>query len=86
VSNYGSIVRTRGEDADPLDVLIYTRSPVPLGVLIKVRPIGVMRMVDGGEVDDKIIAVPTSKVDPTYDNIKDAADQSPSTCYSGEMP
>ena len=44
------------------------------GALIRVRAIGVMKMIDGGEVDDKIVAVPASSIDPTYDSIKDIGD------------
>ncbi len=44
------------------------------GTLIKLRPIGVLKMIDGGEKDDKIIAVPASKIDPTYDDIKTITD------------
>lgn len=73
-TNYGSIVRSKGGDGDPLDIMIFTREPIVPGALIKVRPIGVMNMIDGGEVDKKIIAVPTSKIDPTYDAIKSVDD------------
>ncbi len=73
-ANYGSIPSSLAGDGDPLDVLVFTRTPVMPGALIKVRAIGVLKMVDGGETDDKIIAVPTSKVDPTYDNIKSIND------------
>ncbi|MMZ68541.1 Inorganic pyrophosphatase [compost metagenome] len=44
------------------------------GTLIKLRAIGVLKMVDGGEKDDKIVAVPASKIDPTYDDIKELSD------------
>lgn len=73
-ANYGSITRTKGGDGDPLDVLVFTRAPIAPGAVIKVRPIGVMKMIDAGEIDDKIVAVPVSKVDPTYDNVKTVAD------------
>ncbi|MFM9279289.1 inorganic diphosphatase [Paenibacillus jiagnxiensis] len=73
-ANYGSIPQTLGGDGDPLDVLVLTREPLVPGSLIKVRPIGTLQMIDGGENDEKIIAVPVSKVDPTYDNIKDISD------------
>jgi inorganic pyrophosphatase len=73
-ANYGSITSSLGGDNDPLDALVYTREPIVPGAIIKVRPIGVLKMIDGGEVDDKIVAVPTSKIDPTYDNIKEIAD------------
>ncbi len=63
-ANYGFIPRTYADDGDPLDVLVLcNESIVPL-TLIRVRPIGVMRMIDGGALDDKIIAVPCS--DPTF--------------------
>lgn len=48
--------------------------PVAPGTLIKLRAIGVLKMIDGGEKDDKIIAVPASKIDPTYDDIKTISD------------
>ncbi|MBM3543759.1 MAG: inorganic diphosphatase [Alphaproteobacteria bacterium] len=69
-TNYGSIPSTVGPDGDPLDALVITRQPIYPGALIRVRPIGIMKMIDGGDVDDKIVAVPISKLDPTYDEIK----------------
>jgi inorganic pyrophosphatase len=73
-ANYGSLTQSLGGDNDPLDVIFYTRAPLQPGTLIKLRPIGVLKMIDGGEVDDKIVAVPTSKIDPTYDDIKEMKD------------
>lgn len=73
-ANYGSIPSTIGADGDPLDALVMAREPIVPGAVIKVRAIGVLHMVDGGEQDDKIIAVPVSKVDPTYDGIKTITD------------
>ena len=69
-TNYGSIPSTVGPDGDPLDALVITRQAIYPGALIRVRPIGILKMIDGGDIDDKIIAVPISKVDPTYDDIK----------------
>ena len=67
-ANYGFIPRTFADDGDPLDVLVLcTESIVPM-TLIQVYPIGVMRMIDGGALDDKIIAVPFS--DPSYNHIR----------------
>lgn len=57
-SNYGFIPQTLDEDGDELDVLIITDQPIPTGVWLKARILGVMKFVDTGEVDDKIIAVP----------------------------
>ena len=63
-ANYGFIPRTYADDGDPLDVLVLCSEPIYPLTLMRVYPIGVMRMVDGGKMDDKIIAVPFS--DPTY--------------------
>jgi inorganic pyrophosphatase len=75
-TNYGSIPSTVGPDGDPLDALVITRQPVCPGALIRVRPSGILKMIDGGDVDDKIVAVPISKLDPTYDEIKTIDDLS----------
>ena len=63
-ANYGFIPRTYADDGDPLDVLVLCSEPIYPMTLIRVYPIGVMRMTDGGKMDDKIIAIPFS--DPTY--------------------
>ena len=56
-ANYGFFPRTLDEDRDPLDVLVIMQEPVlPLSIL-RVRPIGMMQMLDQGEQDDKILAV-----------------------------
>ncbi|QDY42846.1 inorganic diphosphatase [Candidatus Pantoea soli] len=73
-ANYGSLTQSLGGDNDPLDVIFYSRAPLQPGTLIKLRAIGVLKMIDGGEVDDKIVAVPASKIDPTYDDIKEMSD------------
>ncbi|MBQ9080046.1 MAG: inorganic diphosphatase [Clostridia bacterium] len=73
--NYGFIPRTYADDHDPLDVLVITSAPVYPMTLIRAYPIGVMRMIDNGDGDDKIIAVPFS--DPTYSGIKTVDDLPP---------
>ena len=73
-ANYGSMPRTLAGDGDPLDALVLTRQPLHPGVLVGFRPIGVLRMVDKGEQDQKVIGVPTDKIDPTYAGIRDLAD------------
>ena len=73
-ANYGSIPRSLAGDGDPLDALVLTRAPLHPGVLIRFRPIGVLRMVDGGEQDDKIIGVPVDAVDPMYAGVRDIDD------------
>ena len=73
-ANYGVLSQTLAGDGDNLDVLVYTRLPLQSGALITVRPIGILRMIDGGEQDDKVIAVPTNAVDPTYADIRSTDD------------
>lgn len=57
-TNYGFIPQTLDEDGDELDALIITDEPLPTGVYLEARIIGVMRFVDDGEVDDKVVVVP----------------------------
>lgn len=57
-TNYGFIPQTLDEDGDELDVLMITDQPLTTGIYTKARVLGVMKFVDDGEVDDKIIAVP----------------------------
>lgn len=73
-ANYGSMPRTLAGDNDPLDALVLTRAPLHPGTLIGFRPIGVLRMIDDGEHDQKIIGVPTDRIDPTYAGIRDIDD------------
>lgn len=73
-ANYGSLPRTLAGDGDPLDALVLTREALHPGVLIRFRPVGVLRMEDDGEADQKIIGVPTDKIDPTYAGIRDLND------------
>lgn len=56
-SNYGFIPQTLGEDNDPVDIMVISYIDAQPLCLMRARVIGVMHMVDGGEVDDKIIAV-----------------------------
>lgn len=73
-ANYGSIPSSLGGDGDPLDALVLTRAPLHPGVLIRFRPLGVLRMSDAGEADEKIIGVPADDVDPTYAGIRSIED------------
>ncbi|MBQ3413256.1 inorganic diphosphatase [Candidatus Saccharibacteria bacterium] len=56
--NYGFIPQTIDEDGDELDVLMITDQPLTTGIWTKAKILGVMKFVDDGEVDDKIICVP----------------------------
>lgn len=69
--DYGFIPCTLGMDGDPLDVLVLVEAPSFPGCLIEVRPIGVLRMVDQGKKDEKILAVADS--DPLYRETNDAS-------------
>lgn len=67
-ASYGFIPRTFADDGDPLDVLVLCNEPIQPLTLVRVYPIGVMRMLDDGHIDDKIIAVPFT--DPNYNNYR----------------
>ena len=71
-SDYGFIPRTLHEDGDPLDVLVLLKEQTFPGCMIDVRPIGVLRMLDRGEPDDKILGVPLH--DPAHEEFFDIAD------------
>ncbi len=73
-ANYGFIPRTKAEDGDPVDVLVISREPVYPGTVIRARPIGVLIMEDEEGMDEKILAIPTSKLDPYWDEVKDISD------------
>jgi len=70
--DYGFIPKTLWDDDDPLDIVILTGEPVYPMTLTEVRPIGVLRMVDNDEKDDKIVAC--YKDDPRYSEFKDIKD------------
>jgi inorganic pyrophosphatase len=72
--NYGFVPHTLSADGDPIDVLVCnTRAIVP-GAVINCRPVGVLVMNDEGGGDEKIIAVPSSKLTRRYDTISNYAD------------
>lgn len=68
-ANYGFIPRTYGDDFDPLDVLLLCSEDLEPLTLVRAYPIGVIKMIDNGRGDEKIIAIPFN--DPTYNNYKD---------------
>jgi inorganic pyrophosphatase len=72
--DYGFIPRTLAEDNDPADILVRINEPTFPGCTIDARPIGVLRMLDKGEPDDKILAVP--RHDPYYFDYHDLDDVS----------
>ena len=65
-ANYGYFPGTLGDDGDPLDCVVVCNAPLMPGVLIDVRPIGVLIMEDQAGGDEKIICVPLDNIDPYY--------------------
>lgn len=72
--NYGYVPHTLSGDGDPADVLVVMPVPLIPGSVIRVRPVGVLLMTDEAGGDEKIIAVPVSKVFPGYDHVVNAND------------
>jgi inorganic pyrophosphatase len=70
--NYGFIPQTLCDDGDALDVLVFTQVTLQPLCMLNVTPIGVMHMIDGGEEDDKIIAIASD--DPQFRHIKDISE------------
>src|SRR3954466_15463101 len=69
--NYGFIPHTLAGDGDPLDVLIANQRVIVPGAIVAVRPIGVFLMQDEAGVDEKVIAVPVSRLTRRYDQVLD---------------
>ena len=72
--NYGFIPGTLAQDGDPVDVLVVSAQPVIPGSVIRCRPIGMLIMEDEAGMDEKVLAVPISKLDKTFEQIKDVND------------
>ncbi|EAI0281667.1 inorganic diphosphatase [Campylobacter lari] len=69
-ANYGFIPNTLADDGDPIDILVLNEYPIQAGAVIPCRLIGVLLMEDESGMDEKLLAVPVSKIDPRYDDIK----------------
>ncbi|MGC8651260.1 MAG: inorganic diphosphatase [Minisyncoccia bacterium] len=69
---YGLVPETISEDGDPADILVIMTTETFPGCLIKVRPIGLLKMIDSGHNDNKILAVAYN--DPAYQEVKNYAD------------
>ncbi len=70
--DYGFVPQTLFDDGDALDVVVLTTYPLAPGILVKARPVAIMEMTDGGERDDKVVAVPID--DPRFNDMQDMAD------------
>ena len=68
--NYGFVPHTLSDDGDPIDVLVPNQRPIVPGAVMNCRPIGVLRMEDESGEDEKIIAVPSSRLTQRYVGIK----------------
>jgi inorganic pyrophosphatase len=68
--NYGFVPHTLSGDGDPLDVLIANQRGIVPGAIVAVRPIGVFFMQDEAGVDEKVIAVPVSRLTRRYDAVQ----------------
>ncbi|MDD3032609.1 MAG: inorganic diphosphatase [Candidatus Pacebacteria bacterium] len=71
---YGLIENTISSDGDPLDAVVLTNEATFPGCLVKSKIIGMLSMEDEGGIDNKIIAVPVAKINPTYAHINDVSD------------
>ena len=75
--NYGYVPHTLSEDGDPVDVLVVTPIPLITGVVVRCRPVGMLKMTDEAGVDAKVIAVPVDKLTSLYSHIKTPDDLPP---------
>lgn len=75
--DYGFVPQTLWDDGDALDVVMLTTYPLVPGILVRVRPVALMKMIDSGDIDDKVIAVPVD--DPRWNGTKDLEDINPHT-------
>jgi len=72
--NYGFVPNTLSDDGDPVDVLVANTRAIAPGALINCRPVGVLKMEDEAGGDEKIIAVPSSRLTRRYDKIQTVTD------------
>src|SRR6202162_54963 len=72
--NYGYVPNTLSDDGDPVDVLVITPFALMPGVVVRCRPIGMLKMADEAGVDTKLLAVPIDKLTPLYRDIRTPRD------------
>ena len=73
-TNYGYVPKTIAGDGDPVHVLVMTPFPLPPGVVVPCRALGILMMEDEGGLDGKVLAVPTEKILARYSNIQSLTD------------
>ena len=75
--NYGYIPQTRSDDGDPCDVLVVSPVPLITGVVVRCRPIGMLKMDDEAGGDAKILAVPVDTLSSMYRDVQSPRDLPP---------
>ena len=73
-ANYGFVPHTLADDGDPVDILVLTNYALHVGSVIKCKLIGVLIMEDEGGMDEKLLAIPLSKIDPTFRDVNSLND------------
>jgi inorganic pyrophosphatase len=73
--DYGFMPQSLWDDGDALDVVVLTTYPLAPSILVEVRPVAIMTMIDDGDSDDKVVAVPVE--DPRFEDVKDLKDLNP---------
>ena len=72
--NYGFVPHTLSPDGDPLDALVIARSPFIPGCVVRVRPIGVLKLEDEAGGDEKLVCVPSDSTFPYYRDVAEKGD------------
>lgn len=75
--DYGFIPQTLEWDGDPIDVILLTTNPIPMGCVVKSRVIGMIHTQDQDWPDMKLVCVPSEKIDPRWSNIQSIEDLNP---------
>jgi len=75
--NYGFVPNTLSDDGDPVDVLVVSKFALITGCVINCRPIAMLRMEDEAGMDAKVLAVPSSQLKPSFDNVSGPEDIDP---------
>ncbi len=70
--NYADVPATLGGDGDPLDAIVICEDPLPMGLVVEARVVGLMSMIDDGDEDHKIVCVPAN--DKNMNHIQDIED------------
>ncbi len=72
--NYGFVPHTLSDDGDPIDVLVANTRAITPGAVVNCRPIGVLLMQDEAGGDEKVVAVPSTRLTRRYENVHDVSD------------